>query len=49
VMATAAEVIDIGAWLSTVFLLVLATVVASGAQYVWVWGRKAALESRRMS
>ena len=46
VMATAAEVIDIGAWLSTVFLLVFATVLASGAQYVWVWGRKAALESR---
>jgi cardiolipin synthase len=49
VMATAAEVIDIGTWLSTVFLLVLATVLASGAQYVWIWGRKAALESRRMS
>jgi cardiolipin synthase len=49
VMATAAEVIDIGAWLSAVFLLVLATVLASGAQYVWVWGRKAALESRRTS
>lgn len=49
VMATAAEVIDIGAWLSTVFLVVLATVLASGAQYVWVWGRKAALESRRTS
>lgn len=47
VMATAAEVIDIGPWLSTVFLFVLATVLASGAQYVWVWGRKAALESRR--
>jgi cardiolipin synthase len=49
VMATAAKVIDIDEWLSPVFLLVFATVLASGAQYVWIWGRKAALESRRTS
>jgi cardiolipin synthase len=49
VMATAAEVIDIGAWLPYVFLLVFATVLVSGAQYVWIWGRKAALERRRTS
>jgi len=49
VMATAAGVVEIGAWLSAVFLLVLATVLASGGQYVWVWGRKAALERRRTS
>jgi cardiolipin synthase len=49
VMASAAEWLDIGAWLPAVFLLVFATVLASGAQYVWVWGRKAVLASRRAS
>ena len=48
-MASAAEWLDIGAWLQAVFLLVFATVLASGAQYVWVWGRKAVLASRRAS
>jgi cardiolipin synthase len=48
-MASAAEWLDIGAWLPAVFLLVFATVLASGAQYVWVWGRKAVLASRRAS
>lgn len=49
VMASAAEWFDIGAWLPAVFLLVFATILASGAQYVWVWGRKAVLASRRAS
>ena len=48
-MASAAEWLDIGAWLPAVFLLVFATVLASGAQYVWVWGRKAVFASRRAS
>jgi cardiolipin synthase len=48
-MASAAEWLDIGAWLPAVFLLLFATVLASGAQYVWVWGRKAVLASRRAS
>src|SRR5262249_13541387 len=47
VLATAAAVIDFGTWLPAVFPLVFATVLASGAQYVWVWSRKAARESRR--
>jgi cardiolipin synthase len=41
VMASAAGWIDAAAWLPAVFMLVFATVLASGAQYVWVWGRKA--------
>ncbi len=49
VMASAAAWIDAGAWLSIVFMLVFATVVASGAQYVWVWGRKAAQSNEARS
>ena len=41
VMAAAAGWIETGSWMPTVFLIVFMTVVASGAQYVWVWGRKA--------
>lgn len=47
VMASAAKWIEIGAFLPAIFVLVFATVLASGAQYVWVWGRKAARESRK--
>jgi len=46
VMAHAAAWIDVSAWLPAVFVLVFATVLASGAQYVWVWGWKAARESK---
>ena len=42
VMAGAAQWIDVDAWMPAVFLVVFATVIASGAQYVWLWGRKAA-------
>ena len=41
VMAAAAGWFKPGVWMSTVFVIVFMTVVASGAQYVWVWGRKA--------
>ena len=41
VMATAAGWIETGAWMPIVFVIALTTVVASGAQYVWLWGRKA--------
>jgi len=41
VMAVAAGWIESGDWLEALFFVVLATVIASGAQYVWVWGRKA--------
>ena len=46
VMAAAAGWIETGAWMLTVFLVVFTTVVASGVQYVWVWGRKAIAERR---
>lgn len=46
VMAHAAAWIDVSAWLPAVFVLVCVTVLASGAQYVWVWGWKAAREAR---
>jgi cardiolipin synthase len=47
VMAHAADWFDASAWLPAVFVLVLVTVLASGGQYVWVWGRKAVREARR--
>jgi cardiolipin synthase len=40
VMAAAARWIDASA-LQPAFVLVFATVVASGVQYAWMWGRKA--------
>jgi cardiolipin synthase len=46
VMAAAAEWIDMGAFMATAFLIVFMTVVASGAQYLWLWGRKAITDSR---
>jgi cardiolipin synthase len=45
-LADAARVIEVTALLPPLFVLVIATILGSGAQYVWVWGRKA-LESRR--
>lgn len=47
VMANAAGWIGVSAALLALFVLVFVTVVASGAQYVWLWGRKAARESRK--
>ena len=46
VMAAGAGWIETDAWMPTVFLVVFTTVVASGVQYVWLWGRKA-LAGRR--
>jgi cardiolipin synthase len=45
VLADAAGIIEIPL-LPQLFVLLLATIVASGAQYVWVWGRRA-LNARR--
>jgi cardiolipin synthase len=45
-LAHAAGVPAIGARLPELYVLVLVTVVLSGGQYVWVWGRRA-LESSR--
>lgn len=46
VIAAAAGWIDTGVWMPAAFAIAFMTVVASGAQYVWVWGRKALAESR---
>jgi cardiolipin synthase len=46
VLAHAAALIDGSSWLAPLFAIVCATVVASGAQYVWVWSRKAAAAHR---
>ena len=46
VMASAANWIETEAWMPTLFLIVFITVVASGTQYVWRWGRKAVIERR---
>lgn len=46
VMASAAGWVDAPGALQPLFALVFATVLASGLQYVWVWGRKALRESR---
>ncbi len=46
VMAAAAGWFETGVWLPTVFVIVFLSVVTSGAQYVWLWGRKAVTESR---
>ena len=42
IIANAAAMFDISAWLPALFLLVLLSTAASGVHYVWVWGRKAA-------
>jgi cardiolipin synthase len=46
VLADGAGVIELSVWLPGLFALLLATIVASGAQYVWVWGRRALLARR---
>jgi cardiolipin synthase len=39
VLAAAAQWIEPGVWLSASFMLVLASVIASAAQYTWLWRR----------
>jgi cardiolipin synthase len=46
VLANVAGLVDAGDALPALFVLLALTVSASGVQYVWVWGRKAALERR---
>jgi cardiolipin synthase len=46
VLADGAGVIEVEALLPALFGLLLATLVGSGAQYVWVWGRRALLARR---
>lgn len=40
VLAQAAAIIAITKWLPQLFMLVFATAILSGGQYVWIWGRK---------
>ena len=49
VMASAARWIAMDEALPPAFVLVFATVIASGLQYVWIWGWKAVEDSRRVS
>jgi cardiolipin synthase len=41
VLGSAADIVDARAAMPMLFALLMATIVASGAQYVWVWGRRA--------
>ncbi len=41
VLGNAADIVSASAAMPTLFALLMATIVASGAQYVWVWGRRA--------
>jgi cardiolipin synthase len=41
VLSSAAGIVDASRPLPSLFILLMATIVASGAQYVWVWGRRA--------
>jgi len=47
VLAHAAQIFDASDWLTASFVAVLTTTLASLAQYVVLWGRKAALEAER--
>jgi len=49
VMAGAAEWIPTGRWEMPSFVIVFASVVASGVQYVWAWGAKALRKRRSRS
>jgi cardiolipin synthase (CMP-forming) len=46
VLAIAADVIGSGVWYRALLFATTATIVASGGQYVWIWGRQA-LAARR--
>jgi cardiolipin synthase len=46
VIADAAALIDDRAWLPMLFAVLFVTVVTSGAQYVWIWGRRALAAAR---
>jgi cardiolipin synthase len=47
IMAIAAQWLPDGPWLYALFVATGVTVVLSGAQYVWIWGRKAAADHAR--
>lgn len=41
VLGSAADIVNASAAMPVLFALLMATIVASGVQYVWVWGRRA--------
>ena len=47
VMAQAARLVEAESWLMPLFLLLFASVLVSGAHYVWVWRRKAIENGRQ--
>ena len=47
VLADAAGALPAGGWLPGAFVLLASTIVASGAHYVWIWGRRAAARLQR--
>jgi cardiolipin synthase (CMP-forming) len=40
-LADAAGIVELTAWLPPLFVLMLVTLLASGGHYVWLWGRRA--------
>lgn len=46
-LADAARVIEVTAWLPPLFALMMITLAGSGVHYVWVWGRRAWQSKRR--
>jgi cardiolipin synthase len=46
VIADAAQLVDLDGLLPGLLVAVFVTVIASGAQYVWIWSRRA-LAARR--
>jgi cardiolipin synthase len=44
VLAGLAQIVAVDAWLMPLFAGVAAIAVASGVQYVWIWGAKARRE-----
>ena len=45
VMAQAAQLVALQAWLMPLFILLFTSVFVSGAHYVWVWRKKAMAET----
>ncbi len=48
VLADRGRVLEVGAWMTPLFAAVFAIAIASGVQYVWIWGSKARRERAAM-
>ena len=49
VLGSVAGIVDASAAMPILFVVLMATIVASGAQYVWMWGRRAIGHGRKPS